>query len=141
MSKKGGQPKGKGVAKATSSVAVAVNPLQDFLTTLFEQSEARLVRAEQRSSKDVVKNLVAALEPVALALVKEPRSEGLQKHAVKLVLVVNMNSALGSTLSKKIVSIFFTVLADELQSHWKEYGLKESDVHPDYVRIPPFAAR
>lgn len=134
MSKKGGQSKGKGVAKATTSVAVAANPLHEFVSSLFEQSEARLVKPEQRSSKDVVKKLVAALEPAVLALVKEPRSEGLQKHAVKLVLLVNMNTALGPALSKKVVSIFFTALSDELQGHWKEYGLKESDVHPDYVR-------
>lgn len=138
MSKKGGHPKGKGPAKPTTSVVVDAAPLETFLTSLFEQSEARLVKAEQRSNKEAVKKVVSGLVPIAKAIVSEPRSEGLQKHAVKAVLAVNMNSALGSALSKKVVSIFFTVLVDELHSNWKEYGFKETDVHPDYVRIPFF---
>lgn len=132
MSKKGGHPKGKGPVKPAAVVDAA--PLDTFLTSLFEQGEARLVKAEQRSNKDAVKKVVHALTPVAKAIVSEPRSEGLQKHAVKAVLAVNMNSALGSALSKKVVSLLFTVLVDELHSNWKEYGFKETEVHADYVR-------
>lgn len=134
MSKKGGQPKGKGVAKPSTAVKSETTLLQDLLISLFEQSEARLVKAEQRSSKEVVKKVVAGLEPVAMAIVKEGKQEGLQKNALKAVFAVNTHTTLGPALSKKIVSIFFTVLADELQYHWKDHGLKETDVHPDFVR-------
>jgi hypothetical protein len=139
MSKKGGQPKGKGVAKPTTAAKIEATPLQELLTNLFEQSEARLVKAEQRSSKDVVKKVVAGLEPVALAMVKESKLEGLQKHAVKAVLAVNKETTLGPAQAKKVVSIFFTVLADELQYHWKDFGLKEADVHPDFhIEFEPY---
>jgi hypothetical protein len=142
MSKKGAQPKGKAPAKATSSTKPEISPLEEFLSSIFEQSEARLVKAEQRSSKDVVKKVVAALLPVAKGMLTEPRSEGLQKHAIKCVMAVNSSTSLGSALAKKVVSIFFTVLVDELQGHYKEYGFTEAEIHPDYVRItfmPPKA--
>lgn len=138
MSKKGPQHKGKAGAKPSASTVPETSSLDALLTSLFEQSEARLVKADQRSKKDVVNKVVSGLVPIARSIVADPRSEGLQKHAVKAVLAVNSNCALGSALSKKVVSIFFTVLVDELHSNWKEYGFKESEVNPDYVRIACF---
>lgn len=134
MSKKGGHPKGKGPAKPAVETKPATNPLHDLLASLFVQAEARLIKAEQRSPKETIAKVVVALEPIAKSIVGDAPSEGLQKHAIRSVLAINSSTTLGPAVSKKVVSILFLTLVDELQINWKEYGFKESDVHPDYVR-------
>lgn len=134
MSKKGGHPKGKGPAKPAVESKPASNPLHAFLATLFVQAEARLVKAEQRSAQEVIPKVVLALEPIAKSIVSDPPSEGLQKHAIRAVLAINSSTSLGPAVSKKVVSVLFLTLVDELQMNWKQYGFKEGDVHPDYVR-------
>lgn len=136
MSKKGGHPKGKGPAKPTTTVVVDAAPLETFLISLFEQAEARVVKADQRANKETVKKLATALKAVAVDITSNPRSAGLHKHALRSVMTLSGAGYGSVAINRKIVSIFFAVLIDELRTNWKEYGFKETEVHPDYVRSP-----
>lgn len=134
MSKKKG--KGKQTQHHQTSVkpvAEKANPLQELIQSLYTTSEARLVAKDKRSNPETLKKCVSAIENVVRTILKESKKEEWQKHVIRLNLAVQMSSGHGPALSKKIVSIFFTFLIDEVQRYWRDYGITEDSVHEDYV--------
>lgn len=135
MSKK----KGKGKQTQHHQVATkggdkeTLSPLQELIHSLYTTSESRLVAKDKRSKPETIKKCVNEIEKVVRTILKESKKEEWQKHVIRLNLAVQMSTGHGAALSKKIVSIFFTFLIDEVRRFWREYGITEDSVHDDYV--------
>lgn len=121
MSKRNNKGRGKVSQPSTAAkVEEKLTPIQELLKNLYVVSEARLVAKEKRLSSEALAKVLASLETVVLSIMKDPKKEEWQKHAIRLILTVQTSSGHGPIVSKKLVSIFFTFLIDEIKRHWRE---------------------
>lgn len=137
MSKKGKPVKGK-VTAATKTVAVAAeptNPLRELVSHLLHQGEQHVLGAKKALAQDKHDKSVDAIEKTLRSIVKEPRTTEMQRHAVILVTQLQINSGLTGPEARKIMAVIFTFLIIEIQRNWRDYGIEQTDVHPDFVRL------
>eukprot|EP01120_Amphizonella_sp_Union-15-10_P006682 TRINITY_DN2185_c0_g1_i1.p1 TRINITY_DN2185_c0_g1~~TRINITY_DN2185_c0_g1_i1.p1 ORF type:complete len:171 (-),score=34.66 TRINITY_DN2185_c0_g1_i1:47-559(-) len=109
------------------------NPIQELVRSLLDQS---INQINKKWSEGALKKSILELEKVLRATLKISKSNlTLQRLAVMLTLGLQQGSRLSDKECKKLISVIFTYLVDEVQKFWFEYGVKQEEVHEDYKKL------
>lgn len=127
MSNKGKQqPQQQKAVSQTSSKLTYETLISSLLDQGFEVLDKKDIPNQEKKMK-----AVAALHTLLKAKLKAPRDyKDYPKDAISFNLQLQMNSGLTALNSRRVLSLIFTFLIEELMN-WEEYGVSKDDVHPD----------
>lgn len=126
MSNKGKQQQPQQKAQPSNNKLTYESLISSLLDQGFQVLDKKDVPTQEKKLK-----AVAALHNLIKDKLKAPRDyKDYPKDAISFNLQLQMNTGLTALNSKKVMSLIFTFLIEEL-TNWQEYGVPKEEVHPD----------